>query len=340
MTIAAFAIVVVAGATLTAQTGPLNPIVLEQRQREILLVRHLRQHMADPQDGLALAADRRELQRLKSAGSAAAGSVAATPGASAEDLVGSLRLITDVWYARLVERTPFGMMPRERLAALSSVQQAVGQLQSRGGRSGLDAWLPEVQEEISALMRAASGQGETSDVAVDLALQIADAAASGRPIIGPGPYSGTGPPAGGGRPPSPEPYPGSRSSGPTPYALPPGYEAYSGAAASGVGGIVACQTLRSAAGVSQAVSDMIRAAECWTRTPTWPGWTAQSLEALDWAVGLAAIERNCTALGAALDSLREIGPRLSAGGLEANVTALAQRGEADRRRLRGQSLCR
>ncbi len=340
MRIAVFAIVAVAGSTLTAETGPINPIVLEQRQREILLVRHLRQHVADPQDGLALAADRRELQRLRSGGSAAAGSVAATPGASAEDLVGSLRLITDVWYARLVERTPFVMMPRERLAALSGVQQALGQLQSRGGRSGLDAWLPQVQEEISALILAASGQGETSDAAVDLALRIADAADSSRPMIGPGPYPGTGPPAGVGRPPGPEPYPGSRSSGPTPDALPPGYEAYSGAAASGVGGIVACQTLRSAAGVSQTVSDMIRAAECWTRTPTWPGWSAQSLEALDWAVGLAAIERNCAALGTALDSLREIGPRLSAGGLEANVTALAQRGEADRRRLRGQSLCR
>jgi hypothetical protein len=92
--------------------------------------------------------------------------------------------------------------------------------------------------------------------------------------------------------------------------------------------------------VSLAVSDMIRAADCWTRTPTWPGWSAQSLEMLDWAVSLAAIERNCTALGTALDSLREIGPRLSAGGLSADVTALAQRGEADRRRLRGQSLCR
>ena len=155
MTIAAFVTVALAVSTLSAQTAPINPIVLEQRQREIALVRHLRQHVADPQDGLALAADRRDLQRLGSAGAA----VTVTPGASEEELVLSVRLITDLWYARLVERTPFGLMPRERLAGLSAVQQALGQLQSRGGRSGLEAWLPQVQEEISALMLAFGGQG-------------------------------------------------------------------------------------------------------------------------------------------------------------------------------------
>lgn len=74
--------------------------------------------------------------------------------------------------------------------------------------------------------------------------------------------------------------------------------------------------------------------------PTWPGWGAQSLEALDWATSLAAIERNCTALGTAIDSLRELGPRLSAGGLTPAVTALTRRAESDHRQLRGQSLCR
>ena len=85
---------------------------------------------------------------------------------------------------------------------------------------------------------------------------------------------------------------------------------------------------------------MVRAAECWTRTPTWPGWGAQSLEALDWATGLAAIERNCTALVTAIDSLKELGPQLSAGGLTGAVTTVARRAEAARRRLRSQSLCR
>ena len=60
--------------------------------------------------------------------------------------------------------------------------------------------------------------------------------------------------------------------------------------------MTACQTLRTAAGVAQGVSEMVRAAECWTRTPTWPGWGAQALEGLDWAISLAILERKCTAL--------------------------------------------
>jgi hypothetical protein len=272
--------------------------------------------------------------------------------ATDDELVDSLRVIADLWYARLVDGTPFGMMPRERLAGLTQVQRALGQLQSRGGRAGLDVWLPEVQEELGALLRAANGQGEATDAAIDLALRVADAAATGRPTIGPG-WGPTAAPGTGVRPPEssgpgaypPGVYPGNSpppppSGGPTPYALPPGYDAYSGAAAAGAGGLVACQTLRTAAGVSQSVSDMVRAAECWTRTPTWPGWGEQSLEALDWATSLAAIERNCTALSTAIDSLRELGPRLAAAGLTASVTALSRRAESDHRRLRSQSLCR
>ncbi len=104
--------------------------------------------------------------------------------------------------------------------------------------------------------------------------------------------------------------------------------------------MTACQTLRTAAGVSQGVSDMVRAAECWTRTPTWPGWGAQALESLDWAINLAVVERNCTALQTSVDSLREVGPRLSAGGLTVPVTTLARTAESENRRLRGQGLCR
>ena len=170
-------------------------------------------------------------------------------------------------------------MPRERLAGLTAAQRAVGQLQSRGGRFGLEDWLPQVQDELNALVRAASGQGEVSDPAIDMALSVADAAASGRPAIGPAwspaaPGAGARPPetypgSGPGGPPPGAMYPGSSaplppSGGPTPYTLPSGYEAYSGAAAAGAGGIVACQTLRTAAGVSQSISDMVRAAECWT----------------------------------------------------------------------------
>ena len=285
-------------------------------------MRHLRQHVADPADGLALAADRRDLQRLRS-GTPPAGIAAAIAVGHRRRAGRLLRILADLWYARLVDRTPFGMMPRERLAGLTrACSRRWGSCSREAGAPGSTCGCREVQEELAALVRAASGQGEVSDAAIDLALRVADAAATGRPMIGPGPYPcrpadrrrrgpagavpGLGPEAPAGR------YPGSaprcRPGGPTPYALPPGYEAYSGAAAAGAGGIVACQTLRTAAGVSQGVSDMVRAAECWTRTPTWPGWGAQSLEALDWATSLAAIERNCTALGTAIDSLRELGP--------------------------------
>ena len=313
--------------------GP-SPILLEHRQREILLVRHLRQHVLDPVDGLALAADRRDLQRLRSGSPPPVTRPSST--ATDDDLVDSFRILADLWYVRIVDRTPFGMMPRERLSGLADVQRAVGQLQSRDGRSGLDQWLRDVQDELDALVRTASGQGEVGDAAIDEALRVADAAATGRPAIGPGAYPMTGRPIG----PSPESAPLPPGGGPTPYSLPPAYEAYGGAAAAGAGGIVACQTLRTAAGVSQGINDMVRAAECWTRTPTWPGWAGQSLEALDWATNLAAIERNCTALSTAIDAVRDLGPRLAAGGLTPAVTALARRAESDQRRLRAQSLCR
>lgn len=306
---------VCAGVAVPAQAP--SAILLEQRQREVVLVRHLRQHVADPGDGLALSADRRDLQRLRSAVPSPATTL--PPTATDEALLDSLRILVDVWHGRIVDRTPFGLMPRERLAGLSQVQRAVAQRQSRGGRTGLDVWLPVVEHELTALVQAANGEGAVSDAALTVALTVADAAGTG---LGSGP--------------APRPL----SGGPTPYTLPPAYEAYSGAAAAGVGGVAACQTLRSAAGVSQRVNDMIRAADCWTRTPTWPGWAAQSLEALDWATGLAAAEHNCAALGTAIDALREIGPRLSAGGLASEVATLVRQAESDRRRLRGQSLCR
>jgi hypothetical protein len=308
-----------------AAQGP-SPILLEQRQRELVMVRHLRQHVVDPGDGLALAADRRDLQRLRS-GVIASAAVPLAGTASDDELVDAVGALVDVWYARIVERQPFGMMPRERLAALQRVQQAVGQLQSRG-RRGLETWLPEVLVETNALLRASGGQGELQDASIDVALRLADAAAAGRPMLAPGPAPGAYPTA---------PLP--PSSGPTPYALPPAYEAYSGQAG-GAGGYAACQTLRTSAGVSQSVADMVRSAECWTRTPTWPGWGEQALESLDWAVSLSVAERSCQALRTSIETVREIGPRLAAAGLTGSVTALAEHGERERRRLQGQSLCR
>jgi hypothetical protein len=365
-------LIVALGTLAIAQVPPPSPILLEQRQREVVLVRHLRQHAADPSDGLALSADRRDLQRLRSMTPLPLAPLSSS--ATDDELVDAVRVLTDLWYARVVERTPFGMMSRDRLAGLTQLQRAVGQLQSRG-RRGLETWLLQVQEEVAAMLRIASGQGEVNDATVDFALQIADAAAAGRPMIGPGaypagggpagvtgpapypgpgPYAGTAPPGPGPGPgPGPAPYPPGApyppsgayaggppvTSGPTPYTLPPGYEAYS-AGAAGAGGLTACQTLRTAAGVSQGVSDMMRAAECWTRTPTWPGWGAQALEALDWAVNLAVAERQCTALQSTQESLRELGPRLSAGGLTPSVAALVRTAETEHRRLRSQGLCR
>lgn len=341
------------------QAGP-SPILLEQRQRELVMVRHLRQHAVDPGDGLALAADRRDLQRLRS-GVPPAMPAPLQPTATDDELVDAIGGLVDLWYVRLVDRQPFGMMPRERVAALQRVQQAVGQLQSRGRAGGLQFWLPDVMVEVNALLRATSGQGELHDASIDLALRLADAAAAGRPMLAPGPYPpvATGP---GGPPPGPLPGPppgyypppgspggpGGAPAGPpppppgqaTPYApLPPAYQEY-GQQTAGAGSIAACQTLRVSAGVAQSVNEMLRAAECWTRMPTWPGWGEQSLEALDWAHGIATAERNCQALSTASESMREIGPRLATSGLMNAVTALAQRAEADRRRLQSQSLCR
>ena len=345
-------------AAAAPQSGP-SPIILEQRQRELVMVRHLRQHVVDPGDGLALAADRRDLQRLRS-GAPPAMPAPLPPTATDDELVDAVGALVDLWYVRLVERQPFGLMPRERVAALHRVQQAVGRLQSRGRAGGLQFWLPDVMVEVSALLGATSGQGELQDASIDLALRLADAAAAGRPMLAPGPYPPVGP-GPGALPPGPPPgaspgyYPPTGSpagpagapAGPpppppgasTPYALPPVYQEY-GQPAAGTGSYAACHTLRASAGVAQSVNDMLRAAECWTRTPSWPGWGEQSLEALDWALGIAAAERNCPALSAVVEAMREIGPRLATSGLMNSVTAMAQRGEADRRRLQGQSLCR
>jgi hypothetical protein len=341
--------------TAGAQAGP-SPILVEQRQRELVMVRHLRQHVVNPGDGLALAADRRDLQRLRSGvppGERAPRSTTPTD----DELVDSLGALVDLWYVRLVERQPFGAMPRERVAALQQVQQSVGRLQARGRGLGLDLLLPEVMVEVDALLRAASGQGELQDASIDLALRLADAAASGRPLLtaGPSPPPATGagaPTPGVGVPPGATPPPaapgtGAHPVGPplpppgssTPYSLPPVYREY-GQPTADAGGYAACQTLRVSAGVTQSVADMLRAAECWTRTPSWPGWGEQALEALDWALGLAAAERTCDDLARVIESARAIGPRLAGSGRTDAVLALGRRGEADRRRLQSQSLCR
>ena len=143
----------------------------------------------------------------------------------------------------------------------------------------------------------------------------------------------------GGRTPGPRRSLQATPGSPTPYSLPPVYREY-GQPSADTGGYAACQALRVSAGAAQSVVDMLRAAECWTRTPSWPGWGEQALEALDWAVGLATAERTCEDLARAVESARVIGPRLAGSGMTDAVLALGRRGEADRRRLQAQSLCR
>ena len=297
-----------------------------------------------------------------------------TPGTPITDasLLDALAIVADLWHARLNDRIPFGRMPRERLSALAQAQQALGQLQSRSSRGDRDRFSQEMLVEVQALNRFAAGQGDLSDQAIDVAQRIADQAATGRPIVGPGPYP-VAPPGGASYPPvtggpegppplggpeGPPPLAGPEgppplggpegppppplmppSNGPSPYELPPGYAEYApssqgGAAATG------CQTLRQSASASASVTDMLRAAECWTRQPTWPGWALQVHEALDWAALYARFDRDCEGLSTVIDKIRDLGSSVAIAGLTSEMTSLARRTEMDRRWLASQDMCR
>ena len=348
---------------VAAQT---DTAVREQRDRELALVQHLRRHLVDPGDGIALAADRRDLQRMRASTLAAPAQTVAGAVMTEEALLEALAVVADLWHARLDDRMPFGLMPRDRLSTLARAQEALGQLQSRARRGDRDRFVPEMMVEVQALSRLAAGQGEMSDQAIDVALRIADQAVTGRPMLGPGPYP-TMPPGAGyppaGNPPSgsypespggspygpagpapppgamPPPPPSPPAGGPSPYDLPPGYAGYA-PAAQGVAGSAGCQTLRQSASASESVTDMLRAAECWSQQSTWPGWAGQVHEALDWAAIYARLDRDCDGLDAVTDKIRELGSRTAIAGLTSEMTGLAERAERDRRWMRGQDLCR
>src|SRR5690606_23494601 len=158
-------IAIVAGVVITAAQGA--NAIREQRERELVLVRHVRQHLADPGDGLALAADRRDLDRLVGP---RAGRAVQPPGAGADAaaLLDTLAAIADAWHERLIGRVPFGLMSRERVNGIAAAREAVGQLQSRIGRDGADRFFPELQQEIEALTRFASGRGDVSEQQIDV----------------------------------------------------------------------------------------------------------------------------------------------------------------------------
>ena len=155
--------------------------------------------------------------------------------------------------------------------------------------------------EVQAFEPICGWPGRHERQAIDVALRIADQAVTGRPMLGPGPYptmppgaayppagyppSGSYPesPGGSQRPEGPAPPPGAMpppppsppAGGPSPYQIchpdMRGTRRHRKASAGSCG----CQTLRQSASASESVTDMLRAAECWSRQPTWPGWARQ-----------------------------------------------------------------
>jgi hypothetical protein len=294
---AALAIVVVS-------TSPQVPVdvIREQAERELALVRHLHRHVLDPSDGLSLAADRRDLQRR---GPGAPAGAPRTTGTSEVDLLGELTILTDLWYARVIERTPFHQMPRERLARIADAQAAIAELQSRADPKARDPFLPAVHSELDALVRLTSGQPGVSEADIDLALTIADSAAAGRPL--------------------------------STYGMRPTDTL---TAASATASPAACQVLRQSAGTASSSAGMLRAMDCWTSMQSWPGWVAQVVESLDWAETYAKLDRDCSALGEVLDRVRSFGRPLAPGVGTEDISSIADRAETDRRQLRAANRCR
>ncbi len=302
-------VLAIASAVSTAPQVPVD-VIREQAERELALVRHLHRHVLDPSDGLSVAADRRDLQRRGPG--APAGAPRAT-GTSDVDLLGELTILTDLWYARVIERTPFNRMPRERLARIADAQRAIAELQSRADPKAKDTFLPEVQSELEALVRLTNGQPGLSEADIDLALTIADSAAAGQPL---------------------STY-GMRPTGAPTSALPGALSAASATASP-----TACQVLRLSAGTASSSAGMLRAMECWTSMQSWPGWVAQVVESLDWAETYAKVDRNCSALGEVLDRVKSFGRPMAPGVTPEDISSIADRAETDRRQLRAANRCR
>ncbi len=310
---------VVLAILVVVSTAPQVPtdVIREQAERELALVRHLHRHVLEPSDGLALAADRLDLQRR---GPGAPAGAALPAGASDVELLGQLTVLTDLWYARVIGRTPFHRMPPEQIAAIAEAQRAVGVLQSRADPKTRDRFLPDVQAELETIVRLPSSHADISEPDIDLALTIADQAAAGRPLST---Y---------GMRPSGAPYSGGSSAASPASAAPTA--AYATSSPTG------CQTLRLSAGTSSSSAGMLRAVECWTSMQAWPGWVAQVVESLDWAETYAKVDRDCSTLGDVLDRVKAFGRPLAPGVKPEDIAKIAERADFDRRQLRATGRCR
>ena len=321
---------------LTAAAATPSPL-RQQRERELALVQHLRRHLLLPGDGLSLAGDRRDLERARE-------SVDERPGASlpaaGTPLLDRLSVLADVWYARLVDRTPFARMRPETLVALTAAEQAVATDLAKVDKHDRDPFLPDMRHELQALIAFAGNRGEIADTAIDAALATADHASLGisAPVAYPGgpaaPPSAAAPPgASGAVRPATE-----SAAGPASYTAPPGSVDYAPGSAPTTT-TAACQVLRESAGAAASATAMLRAAECWRGLQPWPGWAAQMLEALNWATIDARIDRDCDTLETIADTLRESGRMMAAAGQPGDPATLASRAEADRKQLRWLDAC-
>jgi hypothetical protein len=236
------------------------------------------------------------------------------------ELLGQLTVLTDLWYARVIGRTPFHRMPPEQLARIADAQRAVGALLSRADPKTRDKFLPDVQAEIETLVRLTSSHADISEADIDLALTIADQAAAGQPLSTYG-MRPTGAPYGAGPPAA------------FPSSAPP-------TAAYATSSPTACQTLRLSAGTASSSAGMLRALECWTSMQAWPGWVAQVVESLDWAETYAKVDRDCSTLADVLDRVKAFGRPLAPGVKPEDISSIADRAEMDRRQLRSMNRCR
>ena len=325
------------------QAPPSGPIALGSRERELLIVRHVREHLAVPDDGVALAADRNDLR-------AAAIAAARAREAGSLDPWDDLAVIAETWHRRVNERASFALMGRAQFELVAEARRALAQSLGTLPPADRERLAPAFEEELTLLQAQLSGSGALPDSFIDRALAAADAGAAGRPA----PYAGTSPGPGPGPyyvPRRPMPYPappGPRPESPNPYgeyASPasdnPANPA--GAAGAAYGGTSAgghCQASRVVAGDTFTADAFLRNAECWSRQKVWPGWAAQVVEALTWAVDAAVYQRDCQGLDAVA---RQMGS-LAAGPTpfpedRVQLVGLRRRLEAERAWLRG-TACR